>query len=71
MATKKSSSGGGGSKRELVDTGADKRFVRRDDGGQFKESDDVGRSLAKDVKKPAKTAVPPGQGDRGDQKRKK
>src|SRR5690242_5821079 len=33
-------------KRELIDTGRDKRYVRRDSRGQFKESDDVGRSLA-------------------------
>lgn len=58
------------SHRELIDTGRDKRFVRRDDQGQFEESDDVGRSLAKDIRKAAKTKVPPGQGDRGDQKRK-
>ena len=32
--------------RELIDTGADKRFDRRDKNGQFMESDDVGRSLA-------------------------
>ena len=57
------------SDRELIDTGTDKRYVRRDDKGQFSESDDVGRSLAKDVKKAAKTKVKPGQGDRGDQKR--
>lgn len=56
--------------RELIDTGADKRFVRRDDDGKFKESDDVGRSLRQDRKQSAKTKVPPGQGDRGDQKRK-
>ncbi len=60
----------GSSKRELVDTGNDKRYVRRDSKGQFKESDDVGRSLAQDVKKDAKTMVKSGQGDRGDQKRK-
>ena len=54
------------SKRELIDTGRDKRFVRRDEQGQFKESDDVGRSLAHDVKQHAKTKVKPGQGDRGD-----
>ena len=52
--------------RELIDTGRDKRFVRRDDQGQFKESDDVGRSLARDVKQHAKTKAKPGQGDRGD-----
>jgi hypothetical protein len=32
-------------KRELIDTGTDKRFVRRGAGGKFKESDDVGKSL--------------------------
>ena len=66
MATK-----AGASKRELIDTGTDKRFVRRDEKGRFKESDDVGRSLAQDVRRKAKTEVPAGQGDRGDQKRKK
>ena len=52
--------------RELIDTGTDKRFVRRDDKGQFKESDDVGRSLSRDVKQHAKTKSKKGQGDRGD-----
>ena len=55
--------------RELIDTGTDKRYVRRDEKGQFKESDDVGRSLSQDVKREAKTKVKPGQGDRGDQKK--
>jgi hypothetical protein len=59
----------GSGKRELVDTGTDKRYVRRDAQGQFKESDDQGRSLAQDVKRQAKTKVKSGQGDRGDQKR--
>jgi hypothetical protein len=58
------------SKRELIDTGRDKRYVRRDAKGQFDESDDQGRSLAQDVKQKAKTEVKAGQGDRGDQKRK-
>jgi hypothetical protein len=57
------------SDRELIDTGTDKRYVRRDEKGQFKESDDVGRSLSQDVKKHAKTEVKSGQGDRGDQKK--
>jgi len=57
-------------KRELIDTGTDKRFVRRDKQGQFKESDHVGRSLAADRRTKAKTVVKSGQGDRGDQKRK-
>ena len=56
-------------KRELIDTGTDKRYVRRDTKGQFKESDDQGRSLSQDVKQKAKTEVKSGQGDRGDQKR--
>lgn len=64
MAEKKNKSD-----RELIDTGNDKRYVRRDDQGRFEESDDVGRSLAQDVRKHAKTTVKPGQGDRGDQKR--
>jgi hypothetical protein len=54
-------------KRELIDTGRDKRFVRRDEKGRFDEVADVGRSLSQDVRKHAKTKVPPGQGDRGDQ----
>ena len=58
------------SHRELIDTGTDKRFVRRNEKGQFDEVADVGRSLSQDRKQEAKTKVPPGQGDRGDQKRK-
>ncbi|HEU4768555.1 MAG TPA: hypothetical protein VFS77_14330 [Pyrinomonadaceae bacterium] len=58
-----------GSDRELIDTGNDKRFVRRDEKGQFDEVDDVGRSIAQDRRQQAKTTVPPGQGDRGDQKK--
>jgi hypothetical protein len=53
-------------KRELVDTGTDKRFVRRDKQGQFKESDDVGRSLAADRRRKAKTRTASGHGDKGD-----
>jgi hypothetical protein len=54
--------------RELIDTGTDKRFVRRDEEGKFQESD-VGHSLGQDVKKHAKTEARPGQGDKGDRKR--
>ena len=57
------------SHRELIDTGTDKRFVRRDEKGQFDEVADVGRSLSRDRQQEAKTKVPPGQGDRGDQER--
>ena len=56
-------------KRELVDTGKNKAFTRRNVKGQFKEVDDVGRSLAGDRRRKAKTAVTSGQGDRGDRKR--
>jgi hypothetical protein len=54
--------------RELIDTGTDKRYVRRDEKGRFKESDDVGRSLSQDIKRKAKTKVKSGQGDRGDKR---
>jgi hypothetical protein len=64
MATSKTTG-----KRTLIQPNGDKRFVRRDQQGQFKESDDVGRSLAADRRTPAKTKVSPGHGDRGDQKR--
>ncbi|HXG69495.1 MAG TPA: hypothetical protein VNJ04_02670 [Gemmatimonadaceae bacterium] len=57
-------------KRELIEPNeGDKRYVRRDKEGQFKESDDVGRSLSQDQKKKAKTETKPGQGDKGDRKR--
>ena len=52
--------------RERIDTGTDKRFVRRDKKGQFKESEDVGRSLAGDQKRDSKTKPKKGEGDRGD-----
>ena len=58
-------------KRELINTGRDKRYVRRNKLGQFVESDDVGRSLSRDVKKSAKKTVKSGYGDKGDQKRKR
>jgi hypothetical protein len=54
------------SKRELIDTGTDKRYVRRDAEGQFKESDDVGRSLSADRRRKANKKSKPGQGDKGD-----
>ena len=54
-------------KRELIEPNeGDKRFVRRDEEGKFKESDDVGRSLSQDQKRQAKTETKSGQGDRGD-----
>jgi hypothetical protein len=53
-------------KRELINTGTDKRYVRRNPDGTFKESDDVSRSLAQDRRRKAKTKAAKGQGDRGD-----
>jgi hypothetical protein len=53
-------------KRELIDTGTDKRYVRRNAAGQFKESDDVGRSLSADRRRRATRTVKAGQGDKGD-----
>ncbi len=58
----------GTGRRELIDTGTDKRYVRRSGQGQFTESDDVGRSLATDRRRKAKTTAKAGQGDRGDRK---
>jgi hypothetical protein len=58
-------------KRELIEPNpGDKRYVRRDEGGQFTDQQpDVGRALAADRRQKAKTVAKPGQGDRGDQKR--
>ncbi|MEX2692081.1 hypothetical protein [Rhizobium mongolense] len=53
-------------KREMIDTGTDKRYVRRDEQGQFKESVDVGRSLSADKRQKAKAVAKPGEGDKGD-----
>jgi hypothetical protein len=56
-------------KRELVEPNeGDKRFVRRDENGQFTESDDVSRSLSQDQKQQAKKTTKSGQGDKGDRR---
>lgn len=55
------------SKRELIDTGTDKRYVKRHKDGTFKESVDVDRSLAADRRSTSKTVAKPGYGDKGDQ----
>lgn len=56
--------------RERMDRGAADRFIRRDAKGRFTSDQvDVGRSLAADRRTNAKTVVPKGQGDRGDQRR--
>jgi hypothetical protein len=46
----------------------DKRYVRLDENGRFKESDDVRRSLAADKRQKAKAEAKKGQGDRGERK---
>ena len=57
-------------KRELIEPHkGDKRYVRRNPQGEFKESDDVGRSLAVDQRTKAKNVSKPGQGDKGDRRR--
>jgi hypothetical protein len=71
MAAKSSSSsrhgrGKGSGKRELITPKGDARYVRRDAKGQFKESDDMGRSLKRDRMKKSSHKVKSGYGDRGD-----
>ena len=58
------------SKRELIDTGTDKRFVRRDQDGKFSESVNVGKSLAADRRRHSETEAPRGEGDKGDRRKK-
>ena len=57
--------------RQLIEPKGDKRFARRKKTGEFKESDDVGRSLSQDRKLKAKTVAKKGEGDRGDRKKKR
>jgi hypothetical protein len=54
-------------KRELIDTGTNKLFVRRNSRGtSFAKVVDAGKSLAADRRQHAKRKVPSGQGDKGD-----
>lgn len=59
----------GSNKRELIAPRGDKRYVKRNAKGEFKESDDVSRSLSQDRKRTSKKTVKPGYGDQGDQKK--
>jgi hypothetical protein len=55
--------------RELIEPHkGDKRYIRRDENGRIKESDDVSRSLSQDQRRDAKTVAKKGEGDRGDRK---
>ncbi len=56
----------GSGKRDLVKTPTGNFFAHRDGEGQFREMDEVGRSLAADRRQKAKTKVASGYGDRGD-----
>ena len=62
MAAKKGSSG----PRELIDTGRNKSFARRDADGRFSEMTDQGRSLSADKRQHAEHKKPARQGDKGD-----
>lgn len=54
-------------KRELIEPHeGDERYVRRDESGQFTESDDLNKSLSRDNDREAQRTSEPGQGDRGD-----
>ncbi len=57
--------------RTLIAPRGDKRYVRRKKGKFTKSQDDVGRSLAADRRRKAKKVAKKGEGDRGDQKRRK
>jgi hypothetical protein len=58
------------SKRELIEPHeGDKRYVRRDENGRFKDEVDVGRSLAADRRQHSSTPAKPGEGDRGDRQK--
>ena len=52
-------------RRELIEPHkGDKRYVRRDEKGRFDEVDDVGRSLARDIRQHAKTIAKPDRATR-------
>jgi hypothetical protein len=56
-------------KRELIDTGTNKLFARRNARGtSFAQVVDVSRSLAADRRQHSKRKAKPGQGDRGDRR---
>lgn len=58
------------SKRTVIEPHrGDRRYVRRNKKGEFTKEVSVGRSLAADRKRKAKSKVKKAQGDRGDVKR--
>lgn len=55
------------SERELNEPHkGDKRYQRRDDNGQYSDSDDQSKSLGRDVKQHSGTKKPRNEGDKGD-----
>ena len=55
------------SERELIEPHkGDKRYQRRDEDGQFSESDDQTRSLSQDQQRHAEHEKPRNEGDKGD-----
>jgi hypothetical protein len=73
MAAKKNTAGRktprrAAGKRELIAPRGSKLYVGRGAKSRIKESDDVGRSLAADRRRQARTLAKPGQGDRGDRR---
>ena len=56
--------------RTKIGTGKSARYVRRDAQGRFTSDQvNVGKSLAADRRRKAKTVAKPGYGDKGDRKR--
>ena len=57
--------------RERIDTGTDKRYVRRDVKGHFtSDQTDVGRSSEADQRRHSETPAKRGKGDEGDRQTK-
>jgi hypothetical protein len=71
MATKRKKASKTSKRTVIEPRKGDRRYVRRNKKGQFKEEVNVGRSLAADRRRKAKSKVKPGQGDRGDVRRKR
>ena len=54
-------------RQEIEPNPGDKRYIRRDDEGQFTQDQvDEGRSLSADDRQPAEHSAKQGQGDKGD-----
>jgi hypothetical protein len=61
----------GTGKRDAVNAPNATFYARRGSGGEFREMDEKGRSLAADRRQRAKATVVSGMGDRGDRRTKK